>query len=146
MCFPDKLLNCMHYFSQNPSFMKLFKIPFLLQNLTCEWVHTNPCCHLWTGLRCEIFILLGYGNVSLGDWCPTFSDRLVVNIWRSDDHYAVLQLWAPNHPLTQCQISEEQTSQLHQCKSLKSHIVCAISVLGCGLAYTIANTNKTGFI
>lgn len=47
--------------------------------------------------------------------------------------------------MTQCQILE-QTSQMHHCKSLKSHIVCAISVLAFGLACTITNTNKSAFI
>jgi hypothetical protein len=31
----------------------------------------------------EVFVLLGYGALSLGDWCPIFSDSMMVFIFKA---------------------------------------------------------------
>lgn len=136
MCFSDTLLDWLHFFSQNPSSMKLFKIPFLLQNLTCELVCTSLSpyfeCSLVMSLVTEYIKALAVSHAnwftlwdihSFGIWhcvtgwlMPYISRQLSSDIWWSDA-YAVLKNWAP---ITQWHNAKSQKNKDLKCTTAKA--------------------------
>jgi len=63
-----------------------------------------------------VLVILGYGTVSLGDWCLTIWDSVV----KMRPLHCLKQLDI-SHTTTQQHILAEQRLQLHYCESFKSH-------------------------
>jgi len=73
--------------------------------ITCELVYAVRYSFFWDMALCHWVTDAWHFQTASR---TTFKDQTTMLSWNMDT----------NHPVTQCQISEEQTSQLHHCKSL----------------------------